>query len=147
MIKQIHIHWPGHDEIMFDFDTESNLVTRLRVIGCAETMIKLKTLKENYAGRSVLDWPVPNGTSHSEMLIRELLLKVQNKWVYPFQEQQLCQCREVPTSDVDQAILSGAHTIHQVTMATGAASACSSCSIHIERILDYRLKGASNSNQ
>jgi bacterioferritin-associated ferredoxin len=141
MTKQISIHWPGHDEILLEYDSKTQRPSRLKVIGCAEIIKKFKALTDCYRDHSLLEWPVPKGSSHSDMLIRELLLKIQGNWEFPFKEERLCQCREVPTIEVDQAILGGAHSIYQVTMATGAASACSSCSVHIDKILEYRLKG------
>jgi bacterioferritin-associated ferredoxin len=140
--KQFKVSWPGHDEIILEYCPKSKLATSLRVVGCADTINKFKTLVQTYKNRSVFEWPMPMGISHSDMLIRELLLKVNDKWDFPYREEELCHCRSVPTLIVDQAIIGGAHTCNQVTNQTGAASACSTCQVHIEKIIQYRLKNS-----
>jgi bacterioferritin-associated ferredoxin len=111
-------------------------------MGCQETINICKYLAQSFKNMSVLEWPIPDGSSHSEMMVRELLLKINGRWDYPYKEEELCHCRYVKTSAVDESILGGAHNSHQVTLLTGAASACSACQVHIEKIIQYRLKAS-----
>lgn len=141
--EQFKVSWPGHDEITLEFCPNSKLVTSLKVNGCFETINKFKYLAQTLKARSIFEWPLPLDTSHSSMLIRELLLKIRGQWDFPYKAEELCHCRSVPTIDVDRAIMGGAHTAHQVTLATSAASACGTCQVHIDKIINYRLKKTS----
>lgn len=141
-INKFKVSWPGHDEISIEICLKTRLVTSLKVMGCVETLNYIKDLSQKFKTLSVFEWPIPLGSSHSEMLIRELLLKVNKSWDYPYKEAELCHCRLVPTCVVDQAVLGGAHTSLQVTMATGAASGCSACQVNIDKIIQYRLKNS-----
>jgi bacterioferritin-associated ferredoxin len=137
---QFKASWPGHDEIFLEYCVKTKLVTSLRIFGCLDTINKFKELVQTFKTQSVLEWPIPMGIHHSDMLIRELLLKIHNKWDYPYKEEEICHCRAVDTIIVDQAVMGGAHTIHQISLETGAATACSACQVNIEKIIQYRLK-------
>jgi bacterioferritin-associated ferredoxin len=140
--KQFKVNWPGHDEIYLEYCPNSLLVTSLKVKGCLETVNKFKYLAQTCKTISILTWPIPTEKSHSDMLIRELLLKVRGLWDFPYKDEELCHCRLVPTVVVDQAVLAGAHTTPQIIAATGAGSACSACQVNIDKITQYRLKSS-----
>lgn len=84
-------------------------------------------------------WNLPQGNGHSELLLRELILKIQGQWKYPYEQQELCHCRAIPTENVDQAILCGAHTTEAVSTITTASTACGTCRPDVLAILQYRL--------
>ena len=111
---------------------------QLKAIGCSELLNLIRTLKSQEP--DIKKWQIPTGDGHSEMLLRELLLKVRGQWNYPYEHLELCHCRAIPTENVDQAILGGAHTPEKVSRWTSASTACGTCRADVEKILEYRLK-------
>ncbi|MCB0386481.1 MAG: (2Fe-2S)-binding protein, partial [Bdellovibrionales bacterium] len=83
--------------------------------------------------------PLPEGSSTGAMLLREVILKAQGKWQYPYEHEELCHCRVVATSKVDAAILTGAHDPRDVSKQTSASTACGTCRPDVEAIIAYRL--------
>lgn len=107
-------------------------------IGCFE----MHELLQNYRkkqGDNIYEWPVPEGLSHSELLLKELILKLKNQWAYPYTDDELCHCRIIKTEIVDQAILAGAHTPEAVSLWTSASTACGTCRPNVEKMISYRL--------
>lgn len=115
---------------------------KIHAIACSEC---LKLIKSNQqSGKKVKEWPLPTGPSHSELLMKELILKAKGDWNYPIPEEdlslhELCHCRVVTAERVDQAIIAGAHTMEQVRQATSASTGCGTCWPIIEELIDYRL--------
>lgn len=138
-LKTIKIQWTGHDEIELCFNSDLK-VSSLKANVCFETMVLLQGLVKVYKDRPLNVWKLPSGNSHSDMLVREMLLKATDKWEYPYNEEILCRCRLVTTQYVDQAILNGAHTPISIMLKTGAGAACGSCQPHASCIIQYRLK-------
>lgn len=119
----------------------SNSQVQLKVVGCSQLLELVRQLKNQ--NPDPRQWPLPKGNSHSEILVRELILKAKGEWAFPYQEIELCHCRAIPAEDVDQAIIAGAHTPEQVSRQTSASTACGTCRPDVEKILKYRLRGAS----
>ena len=86
------------------------------------------------------DVPLPKGTSTAAILLREVLLKAQGRWEYPYAHEELCHCRVVQTQTVDRAIVTGAHTPEEVSRQTSASTACGTCRPDVEKILKFRLE-------
>ncbi len=125
----------GRDEIQCESSGDQNKVT---FIGCFEFTQLVKNYRGQH-GNDVFKWPAPIGKSHSEMLLREFVLKLNEKWEYPYKDEEICHCRHVKTKTVDQAILNGAHT-HELAMQwTGCSTACGTCKPDVEKIIKYRL--------
>jgi bacterioferritin-associated ferredoxin len=81
-----------------------------------------------------------DGRDHISILLRELILKLQNRFQLPFEEAELCHCRVVPTDVVDRAIIGGCHTTSSVARATSAGTSCGTCKPDTDRLISYRLK-------
>lgn len=110
----------------------------LRVIGCDALLQLVKLLKQQH-GDDPSKWPEPAGHSHSEMLVRELILKARGEWKPPYEHEELCHCRMIPTEVVDQAIVAGAHAPEIVSRWTSASTACGTCRPDVEKMIAYRL--------
>jgi bacterioferritin-associated ferredoxin len=82
--------------------------------------------------------PLPEGESAAAMVLREALLKLKDQWDYPYKERELCHCRAVATSLVDEAIVYGAHTPEAVSRLTSASTSCGSCRPDVEEMIRYR---------
>ncbi len=80
------------------------------------------------------------GNDHVSILLRELVLKVQNQFQLPYQEQELCHCRAISTEFVDRAVVGGCHTTVAVARSTSAGTSCGTCKTDTEKLIQYRLK-------
>jgi bacterioferritin-associated ferredoxin len=113
--------------------------TQVRFRGCSELTELMKSMRQNH-GDDLSQWPLPNGSSHSEILLRELVLKLRGEWAFPYKEAEVCHCRNVPCKTIDQAVIAGAHTTAIVSRQTSASTACGTCRPDVQRIIDYRLQ-------
>lgn len=111
---------------------------RYRVIGCQALRDLVARFRRDH-GDDPKAWPLPDGSGHETLLLREWILKARGEWKFPYNEDELCHCRRVPTHVVDQAIVAGAHTPEAVSRATSASTNCGTCRPDVERILAYRL--------
>jgi NAD(P)H-nitrite reductase large subunit len=133
---QIRISLENRDEIQFEI--QENGTYTLQVKGCWDLLQQAKTLR---AHKTIEEIPVPTGNDHVSMMLREALLRAKNKWALPYQDEELCHCRFVPTKKVEQAIVAGAHDLASVGRACSAGITCGSCKPDIEALLEYRLSG------
>ncbi len=124
------------DEIQIEKSTES--VRWLKLRGCLGLLEKIANLR-GQNGQDPSTWPLPEGSSHVEMLVRELILKSRGEWNFPYEYAEVCHCRNVTLRKVDDAVLSGAHQSEVVSQLTLASTACGTCRIDVERIIGYRL--------
>lgn len=112
---------------------------RVKAIGCTELLSLVRRFQVQF-GKDPKAWPLPQGHSHSELLLKEVLLKSRGQWEFPVCEEELCHCRSVPTETVDQAIVAGAHQPEVVSRQTSASTSCGTCRPSVEKIIDFRLK-------
>lgn len=125
----------GRDLLEFDFTQEK---PRVKVIGCTELLSLVRKYQMQF-GNHPQSWPIPQGKSHSELLLKEVLLKSRGQWEYPYNHAELCHCRSVATEIVDQAIIAGAHKPEVVSRQTSASTACGTCRPDVQKIIDFRL--------
>lgn len=127
----------GRDYIEVELD-EQNQQKQVRTIVCSSFYQLLSDYRQRF-GDQINNWPLPQGLEHQELLLKELILKLQNKWDFPFKEDEICHCRSISTQKVDQAIIAGAHTPEQVSRQTTASTSCGTCRSDVEKIIQYRL--------
>jgi bacterioferritin-associated ferredoxin len=127
---------PGRDCI--EYEIEDSGKHHLKVIGCTELLELVRGLKKS--SPQVEKWSLPKGDSHANMLVRELILKVQGLWQFPITDPETCHCRAVPTEKVDQAVVCGAHEIEKIRRLTSANTACGTCFPDVQKIINYRLQ-------
>lgn len=129
----------GRDFIEVELDSDSaGSAMRVNMVGCSNFMDVMKSMRKNF-GPDLRKWPVPTATDHASLLVREIILKLQGQWEFPYQEAELCHCRSVETSTVDQAIVAGAHSAEKVSRWTTASTSCGTCRPQVQKIIDYRL--------
>jgi bacterioferritin-associated ferredoxin len=126
----------GRDYLQVETDASG---TKVSMLGCTEFMEMMQKMKRHF-GVDIAKWPLPEGTDHSSILLREMVLKLRGEWVFPVEKEQICRCLSVSARIIDQAIVGGAHTSEKVTKVTSASSACGSCRPDIQKIIDFRLK-------
>ncbi len=114
------------------------LTSTLTGSGCTEFLKLMAEWRPRFKGQ-LAELPLPGGQTHSAILMRELILRAQGRWEFPYKDEELCHCRGVPAAVVDSAIIGGCHTVDQVKRATSASTSCGTCRWDIESILKYRL--------
>lgn len=110
---------------------------RLQARGCSHFLSLVKAL--SLQSFNPEQWSLPSGKSHSELLIKEFILKAQGAWQYPYPHEELCHCRAVLTQVVDQAIVNGAFTPARVSRETSASMSCGTCRPDVENIIKCRV--------
>lgn len=133
--KLVEVKVDGRDQIKLETLNDQNKVS---FIGCFEFTQLVKNYRAKF-GNDVFKWPVPSGTTHSEIVIREFIMKLKGTWDYPYKDEELCHCRHVSTKTVDQAIINGAHTHELASRWTGCSTACGTCKPDVEKIIKYRV--------
>lgn len=111
---------------------------KMKIIGCENLHKKLAELKKSH-GADISTWVLQSEKDHVSLLINELILKLQNKWVHPYPHEEVCHCRTVSLETVEQAIMNGADTPEMVSKWTTASTACGTCRPDVEKILRFRL--------
>ena len=81
-----------------------------------------------------------DGVTPEDIVLNELILKINNEWDFPYKDEELCHCRAVETKKVDRAIVMGAHDPKSVSLCTSASTSCGACKEDVEKILEFRLK-------
>ncbi|XGC79520.1 bacterioferritin-associated ferredoxin [Bdellovibrio bacteriovorus] len=137
----------GRDYIEVDCEGEDlqkpGKVQKVSVLGCSEFMDMIRKMRRSF-GSDIAKWPVPEGTDHSSLLLKEMVLKLRGQWQFPYAHAEICHCRTVATETVDQAIIAGAHSAEVVTRQTSASTACGTCRPEVQKIIDYRLEKKSS---
>ena len=132
----------GRDWLTADLVIENDAIEKavLKGSGCSTFLLKLDALREHLKG-PIAELEVPTGTDHADMLMRELVLRIKGEWEFPYQEEELCHCRMVPSKVVDAAIINGADTIADICRRTNAGTGCGTCRPNSEAIISYRKFG------
>lgn len=138
--QKISVNLEGRDEIHLEAQVQDGQIiqSRLTGIGCFAHLQLLQKWRGQLEGR-LQDLPLPEGHSHSEILLREALLKLKGQWKFPIADKELCHCRMISAHEVDQAIVAGAHTSEKVSDRTSASTACGTCRSDVEELIRYRL--------
>lgn len=141
--KEVQVVLPGRDELRLSFELRGEIIdsVHLQAIGCPELLELVQQWRPRLSG-SVRDLPLPEGDGHAVLMLRELILQARGEWSLPYDEDELCHCRAVPTAKVDAAIVGGAHTVKAVSQRTSAGTSCGACKRDIDSLLAYRLKHA-----
>jgi bacterioferritin-associated ferredoxin len=116
---------------------DSNGFFELTAMACSECLELLRDYKKHNSDFRL--WSEPQGSHHSEVLLRELIQKFHGRWRYPFEHSEICHCRNVSTEKVDQAIIAGASTSEKVSRLTSASTACGTCRTDVENLIRFRL--------
>ncbi len=124
---------PGRELLECEINSKGEV--SFKAVASKDTLKILRSLKN----QAVQDWSMPQGNSSSEILVRELIQKVRGTWFFPIEDPELCHCRKVSATKIDQAIVSGAHTIEKIRRITSANTACGGCQDDIEKLLKFRL--------
>lgn len=136
----VAIAFPARERLRLQLKIENGRITAaaLTGIGCRQTLELMSAWRPRLTG-PLADLPLPEGHGHSAIMLRELILKAQGRWRFPYEEDEICHCRAVPTGVVDSAIVGGCHSLPAVREATSASTSCGACRVDIEKVMEYRL--------
>ena len=135
--RKFSVDLDGRDHIEVNMDGSA---PRVQFRGCTELMGLMQSMRKSF-GIDIKQWPIPSGTGHSEILLRELILKLRGEWAFPYKEAEVCHCRGVSCHTIDQAIVAGAHNTATVSRQTNASTNCGTCRPEVQKMIDYRLHG------
>jgi bacterioferritin-associated ferredoxin len=135
IIMKIKVELDDRDFLEVETDGSGLNVSML---GCTEFMEMMQKMKRHF-GVDIRKWPLPEGTDHPSILLREMVLKLRGEWVFPISENLVCKCRSISARVIDQVVIAGAHTTDSVTKQTSASSACGTCRPDVQKIIDYRI--------
>lgn len=133
--KNIHVQLAHCDHI--ELQILASGAVSIQVQGCSQMMSLTQHLQQTY-GADFRVWPYPSGVSHAELLWKEFLQKLHQKWTPPYTDEEVCHCRKVSLKRVEEAILRGALTTEMITEKTQASSACGTCRPDVDKILAWR---------
>lgn len=139
----IQLNFDGREELelLLIIDEKKQILkAQLKGIGGPFFLSLLQKWRPQLKGR-LIDLPIPKGKEPHNMILREALLKAKGKWDLPYKEKKLCHCRNVSTKEIEMAILSGAKTTKEVSFLTSASTGCGTCQKHVQKLLDYKMKG------
>jgi bacterioferritin-associated ferredoxin len=130
-----------HVELKLRLLGEKIISAEIKAIACPECLTEIKNFKLNLRTHQndFSKLPLPEGSHHSAMLVREVLLRLRGEWEFPYKEEELCHCRNVATSKVDAAIMAGTFNVSEIGEKTMAGTACGTCRPVTQMIIDYRL--------
>jgi len=155
MTKTVDVGLLGRDQVRATFTFTASLLSAVEfeATGCQKFLQQLRALRSLILNlpeseRDLLQpstkvteiFSTLSRQDHSSILIRELILRLQDRFQLPFTEAELCHCRAVPTEVVDRAIVAGSHTVQAVARVTSAGTSCGTCKPDTELLIEYRLR-------
>ena len=131
----------GRDQLTLDLETRDGAITHAKLTGrgCTEMLTLMQAWRAKLSG-DLKALEIPQGNSHSEILLREILLKAKGEWQFPYEDEELCHCRAISTKKVDAAIIGGCRSVRGIARETSAGTSCGSCRPDTEAIINYRLQ-------
>jgi len=131
----------GRDEVKISAHLKNDRLEDICIQGTGSLnfLEKLQVINEQIKSQKVSELREPGGNSPEDIIFRELFLKIKGQWKLPYEDEELCHCRVVPTTKVVEAIVYGAHTPQQVSQWTTASTACGSCRPDVESLLGFIL--------
>jgi len=130
----------GHDRVEVESLDQENF--KIKAVGCYAFLELIKTYKNLY-GANINKWAIPIGTSHQDLLIKQLILKIRGLWEELSDigiEDELCHCRKIPAKVVEDCIHKGFADIQSIRRLTSANTACGTCLPEVEKLITERLK-------
>lgn len=131
---KIHVEVEGQDQLSWSESLPSPFQHR-----CCYALTQLIEKYQQMHGVKPAQWPLPEGNSHSEILLRLFLKKLQGSYSSPYEHDEVCHCRSVSTKVIEKAIVNGAHNLETIAAWTTAGTACGTCRVDSQKILDSLL--------
>lgn len=75
-----------------------------------------------------------------DVLLNEFILKCQNNYKIPYNHEEICHCRMVPTEKILNAIKQSTFNLSELGRVTMAGTGCGSCKKDIDDLTKYLVK-------
>ncbi len=125
-------------EVVVKVVSNNIIATDWTLVGREELYAAAQTIKPQILG-DAKKIPIPSGQSPEQLLLRELILKIRGEWGEEPSDPELCHCRKIPQSQVERAIILGAHTVEKVRQRCSANTGCGTCMPEVEALLKKYL--------
>ncbi len=137
----LEVSLQGRDRLQLQMNLVNGTIesAKLSGSGCSDFLNLLQAWRPKLTG-SLETLELPQGDSHSSLLLREAILRAQGEWKFPYADEEICHCRAVSTAKVDAAIIGGCRSVRAIARETSAGTSCGSCRTDTEAIINYRLK-------
>ena len=132
----------GREEISLSVEVDESqkvLSSELTALGPLPFLRQVNEWRNKFVG-PLSSVTMPEGDDTGSMLLREILLKAKGEWNPPYQQEQMCHCRAISTTKVEEAILVGNHSHRKVSRMTSASTACGTCHPDVQAMIDYWKK-------
>lgn len=90
---------------------------------------------------------LPTGSSRTDLILRQFILRIQGRWDPPFKEWELCHCFKIPTSRILKYILEGHHSVEAIALKCRAGTSCGRCRPDTQSLVEYHLNLGSESSR
>lgn len=124
------------DEISLTLGDDEKFIWKAQ--GCLNLLRRVDSFRQkNYGVAAITKILDDLNDSHEDLLIKEVMLKWQDKWNLPYNDKEMCHCRSVDTEEVIDAIQSGADSVEKVGRYCTAGTSCGSCKPDIEATMSF----------
>lgn len=151
--RQIQIEWPGYDRVRLRLSDEGILEAYHLEVSRFSLKIFKQALQK--AGEKLALWEpsmvdtlikeeVKKGheealvVQRTRLLFHELILKAQGAWNIPYQQEIVCDCRQVSGERINHALAAGAADLAAVSLWTTACTSCTTCKNKIDELIQWR---------
>ena len=131
---------PGREWVEFEISLTGGNVTSViwHAQGCHLLLSAAEKFAHDLADQNLQNSNLKFGNHHSALMISEIYDKLLDRWVKP-EEIEICHCRKIDKSVINEAILLGAHTPEKVRAWTTASSGCGTCRPEVQKLIDEKL--------
>lgn len=102
-----------------------------------QELIKKKLATES---KDPSQWRLEPPQTTSQRLTNQFIFKVKGLWESPYQHEELCHCRQVPLTHVEELILLGANNQPEISTRSRAGTSCGTCRKDIRDLIEYYSK-------
>lgn len=132
----VSVEIAGQDRITYE--TDSTGKNELQVKCCYQLSKKIEEYSLQHGADPKL-WPLPTSNDHADVLLRLFVRKINQSYQNPYPHEEVCHCRSVSAVTVEKAIINGAHSVETLALWTSAGTACGTCRVDSQKILDSLL--------
>lgn len=145
---KFNVNLPGYEDLSLEVDPKG-FIKNYYLQGSSKTLQLFQHFKLKY-GDQITQWPplVENQNlfmscskeeRRSLLLLQGLLFKIQDHHQIPYSGEIVCDCRQVSSEVIDQALIASASNIEEIATWTTACTSCTSCKNKIEEMIQYRI--------
>ncbi|MEY4616977.1 MAG: hypothetical protein RJB66_1937 [Pseudomonadota bacterium] len=141
---QLQINLPGYEDIQIETNEQGEIIS-YHLQASPKTVGLFEDLLSRF-GRKISQWKLGAGLlegasleeRRSHLLAAEIIARAKTQWAIPYAGEMVCNCRQVTSEKIDNAVVAGAMNVAEVSLWTNACTSCTSCRGKIEEIIRNR---------